>query len=230
MADNPLYGIAVICAILAIAPAFILERRRVKRELANTQPYTWGLYQGLGALLFGVVMLVGGIAAGGEGFLGGLALFGLYGITGWFVVKRRRWAWVLLTVATFNPFLWIAHYVYGRNRWSEWVHEAAMRSPGTIDNRESKYERALRRIRRWHGGKVLMLWAASLLLFIGLKTAFDPYSNDTPAIVVLWLVLSSPLFVVTWAWFDSRETHSESFSPPPNEELKPTAPPNGSVE
>lgn len=43
--------------------------------------------------------------------------------TGVFVVKRRRWAWIVATVLTANPLLWIANYFYGRNRWDEFAQD-----------------------------------------------------------------------------------------------------------
>lgn len=231
MTDNPLYGIAAICALLAIAPAFILERRRVRMAVDKTLPYRWALYQGITAVLFGTVLLVAGFAGGSDGVFGGLLFFALYAVTGWFVIRRRRWAWVVLTLASFNPILWIAHYIYGSNRWGEWAREAsARRSAKGVSSATGWHHRVLRRVRSWHGGKLVMLWAASVLVFAAIKVVFDPYGHDTASVVLIWLFLCAPLFMATWVWFDSRESPDASPSTPPNEELKPTAPPSSLVE
>ena len=32
---------------------------------------------------------------------------------------RRRWAWVALTILSFNPLAWIINAIYLRKRWAE---------------------------------------------------------------------------------------------------------------
>jgi hypothetical protein len=44
---------------------------------------------------------------------------GLYGILAWFFAQRRRWAWITLTVLSFNPIAWIINAIYLRKRWRE---------------------------------------------------------------------------------------------------------------
>ena len=48
-----------------------------------------------------------------------LALSAVWGPAGYFVIKRRRWAWIVHTVASFNPLWWIINTVYARHRWAE---------------------------------------------------------------------------------------------------------------
>lgn len=105
--------------------AFSMEVRRAELQ-PNTRPYTWGLFQGLAGLASGVVLL--GIAVIAALFVPasapetmGLALLMItfYSIPGYFVLKRKRWAWVVLTVASLNPLVWIINGIYGKNRWAE---------------------------------------------------------------------------------------------------------------
>jgi hypothetical protein len=66
-------------------------------------------------------------------FIGGLLLgrfldFGLtgvlvcgllYGVLAWFFARRCRWAWIALTILSFNPIAWIINAIYLRKRWTE---------------------------------------------------------------------------------------------------------------
>ena len=66
-------------------------------------------------------------------FIGGLALgafleFGpmvliicglLYAILAWFFAQRCHWAWITLTIFSFNPVAWIINFIYFRKRWAE---------------------------------------------------------------------------------------------------------------
>jgi TPR repeat protein len=55
-----------------------------------------------------------------------------YALCGWFIIQRKRWAWVLGTVLSFNILVWIINYIYGRNRWGEFGGQA-YDSAGTED-------------------------------------------------------------------------------------------------
>jgi len=68
------------------------------------------------------VSIVGGLALGlmlesGTGAL--IACGAVYGILAWFAAQRRRWAWVALTLASFNPLVWLVNAFYFRKRWAE---------------------------------------------------------------------------------------------------------------
>jgi hypothetical protein len=43
----------------------------------------------------------------------------LYAVLAWFFAHRRHWAWVTLTIFSFNPLVWIINFVYLRKRWAE---------------------------------------------------------------------------------------------------------------
>jgi hypothetical protein len=59
-----------------------------------------------------------------------VVFFGLHAVAGWFIIKRKPWAWVVGTVFSFNIFLWVINYAYGRNRWREFA-PGPCGSPGT---------------------------------------------------------------------------------------------------
>lgn len=98
-------------------------------------PFTWGYFLGLCRLCCGVFALVILVLTPfvshdqhekGQALVGCLIIIAAWGLPGLFVIKRRAWAWVLLTVVSFNPVLWVANHRFGRNRWPEWRREGGM--------------------------------------------------------------------------------------------------------
>jgi hypothetical protein len=46
----------------------------------------------------------------------------VYGALAWFFIERKHWAWIALTILSFNPIAWIINAVY---LWRRWREEAA---------------------------------------------------------------------------------------------------------
>jgi hypothetical protein len=42
----------------------------------------------------------------------------IYAVPAWFVAQRRHWAWITLTIFSFNPVTWIINFIY---LWKRWV-------------------------------------------------------------------------------------------------------------
>lgn len=204
-----LQAVVALCALIAAPVSFALERRR-RATSPGTLPYTWGFFQGVGSLLAGSWIFLLTLGAGGDAIAAGLVVVALYAVPGWFVIRRRRWAWVVLTIATLNPVLWIAHYVYGKNRWSEFNARStgSIEPAGTGSGARFSLNRLRSRIREWHGGKIVLLWLAAAILFFFLQLALDPYGNDVGAVLFLWIVMIAPLFWATWLWFDGKEARN----------------------
>jgi hypothetical protein len=99
---------------LPIAIAVALNHRFQQRNPAK-RPYRWGYY-------FATQCFVGGIALGfalERGPVGVVISAALYGILAWFFAQRAHWAWITLTVLSFNPVAWVINIVYLSKRWSE---------------------------------------------------------------------------------------------------------------
>jgi uncharacterized membrane protein YfcA len=115
-----------LVALPAALASFVLEGRRKSVAPPRELPYTWGFYIGTSGLLLGVYSLFmafymsisGGKNASSVAIVL-LVLAAVWGPAGYFAIKRRRWAWVVSTIASFNPVWWIANSVYGHNRWDE---------------------------------------------------------------------------------------------------------------
>jgi hypothetical protein len=117
---SPTIIYAIVSQIVSIPSAFALEARRVKRS-AETKPYTWGYYFGCSCLCWFPLGLLGVyVWITGSPNVGLFALwFIAIGTSGVFIIRRRRWAWVVGTILCFNPVFFRAHYVYAKNRWAE---------------------------------------------------------------------------------------------------------------
>jgi NADPH:quinone reductase-like Zn-dependent oxidoreductase len=109
-----LIGVPLVALIVPIIAAFLLNRRSRERN-PNTRPYRWGYY-------FSMMAFIGGLLLGRflDFGLTGVIICGLiYGILAWFFAQRHHWAWIALTILTFNPIAWIINAIYLRKRWAE---------------------------------------------------------------------------------------------------------------
>jgi NADPH:quinone reductase-like Zn-dependent oxidoreductase len=103
-------------AAVALAPIFaaLILNRRFRRRHPEKRPYRWGYY-------FSIMSLVGGLVLGllFDSVAGLLACAAVYAVLAWCFARRRRWAWLALTIVTFNPIAWVINLVYLRKRWAE---------------------------------------------------------------------------------------------------------------
>ena len=109
-----LIGVPLAVLIVPIVAAFILNRRFRERN-PEKRSYRWGYY-------FSMMSFVGGLLLGrflDFGLMGVIVCGLLYGVLGWFFAQRRPWAWIALTILSFNPIAWIINAIYLRKRWAE---------------------------------------------------------------------------------------------------------------
>ena len=109
-----LIGIPLGVLIVPIIAAFVLNRR-FKRRNPEKRGYRWGYY-------FSIMSFIAGL------FLGlflecgatGVIVCGLtYALLAWFFAQRHHWAWIALTILSFNPIAWIINVIYLWKRWGE---------------------------------------------------------------------------------------------------------------
>ena len=43
----------------------------------------------------------------------------IYALLAWFFAQRQHWAWIALTILSFNPIAWIINAIYLWRRWAE---------------------------------------------------------------------------------------------------------------
>ena len=109
-----LIAVPLAVLIVPIVAAFVLNRRFRERN-PEKKSYRWGYY-------FSMMSFVAGLLLGRflDFGLTGVIICGLlYGVLAWFFAQRRRWAWITLTILSFNPIAWIINAIYLMKRWRE---------------------------------------------------------------------------------------------------------------
>jgi len=100
--------------IVPIIAAFVLNRR-FKRRHPEARGFRWGYY-------FSIMSFIAGLVIGlfMEAGATGVIICGLiYALLAWFFAQRHHWAWIVLTILSFNPIAWIINAIYLWKRWGE---------------------------------------------------------------------------------------------------------------
>jgi NADPH:quinone reductase-like Zn-dependent oxidoreductase len=109
-----LIAIVIGVSIVPIVAALALNRRFQRRN-SGKRPYRWGYYFSILSFIAGLglgIMLESGVRA--------VIVCGvIYAVLAWFFAQRHHWAWITLTIFSFNPVAWIINSIYLRKRWAE---------------------------------------------------------------------------------------------------------------
>jgi NADPH:quinone reductase-like Zn-dependent oxidoreductase len=109
-----LIGILIGVSIVPIVVALVLNRRFQRRNRGK-RPFRWGLY-------FSILSFFGGMGLGfmlESGVSAVIACGLIYAVLAWFFAQRHHWAWIALTILSFNPVAWLINFIYLRKRWAE---------------------------------------------------------------------------------------------------------------
>ncbi|HEY2138759.1 MAG TPA: NAD(P)-dependent alcohol dehydrogenase, partial [Chthoniobacterales bacterium] len=109
-----LIGVPLAVLIVPIVLAIGLNRR-FRRSNPQAKPFRWGYYFSIISIVTGLVLGAFLEAGSSVTILCGI----LYGVLAWFFAQRRHWAWIALTILSFNPVAWIINAIYLRKRWAE---------------------------------------------------------------------------------------------------------------
>ena len=128
-------GIGLI--LIVVVPLVLWDQAkradgRLKTNDPSLLPFKWGYLYGMAALWFGVIASIGLLGAllpsppymperpPDASALVSLVVWSMpLTISGFFVLRRKRWAWVLATLLSLNPVIWLINLVYGARRWRE---------------------------------------------------------------------------------------------------------------
>ncbi len=104
-------------AMVLIAPVVLalVLNRRFQRNNPEKRGFRWGYY-------FSILSILGGLALGLALDAGPTAVYGIgaiYALLAWFFAQRHHWAWIALTLLSFNPLAWIINFIYLWRRWAE---------------------------------------------------------------------------------------------------------------
>ena len=108
---------SIVVGTLALVPAWLFEWRRRRRH-PNTLSFAWGYWcslRAIGAALFSFLYF-GTETKSLEGWT--LSVIGfLEAICGVLMFYRMRLAWIVWTVLSLNPLIWLINSFYLRKRW-----------------------------------------------------------------------------------------------------------------
>ena len=131
--DTSLWCLYIFVAIIGSIFAARALERRLKAKTPATRPYRWGFYvgcMGVACAPVAAVTVLGMVVAATNGrweafgeCLGYTVYFVINAVAGWFIIQRKRWAWVIGMIFSCNIFAWVINYIYGKNRWAEFVDE-----------------------------------------------------------------------------------------------------------
>ena len=110
-----LIGIVLGVSIVPVVVALLLNRQ-FRRRHTGYKPFRWGYY-------FSLMAFIGGLLLGIflESTTAVIVCGVIYAVLAWFFAQRHHWAWILLTIFSFNPIAWIVNFIYLRKRWAEAV-------------------------------------------------------------------------------------------------------------
>jgi NADPH:quinone reductase-like Zn-dependent oxidoreductase len=109
-----LIGVPVGVLILPVVFAIALNRRFQRRN-PDKRGYRWGYYFSIMSLIHGLVLGVFLECGATAVIVCGL----IYAVLAWFFAQRQHWAWIALTILSFNPIAWIINAIYLWKRWGE---------------------------------------------------------------------------------------------------------------
>jgi len=108
-------GVAFLCIfiLMPIIGAYILNKKHLERR-QECKPYAWGYFQGL--ITFPATLL---IFAGPSADLAIFIFFAvIYYPLAILTLLRNRWGFLILTILSLNPLMWIINGIYLVNRWN----------------------------------------------------------------------------------------------------------------
>ncbi len=103
-------GVSIVPIVVALA-----LNRRFRRRNPEKRPYRWGYYFSVQSVIAGIVL--GIMLESGAGVV--IVCGVVYAVLAWFFAQRHHWAWLTLTIVSFNPVAWIINLIYLWKRWAE---------------------------------------------------------------------------------------------------------------
>lgn len=114
---GPILVVLALIAIVVVAPIVVALalNRRFRRRNPGKKPFRWGYYFSIQSFIAGIAL--GILLESGASALIVCVVF--YAVLAWFFAQRHRWAWIVLTIFSFNPVAWIINAIYLWKRWAE---------------------------------------------------------------------------------------------------------------
>ena len=117
-----LYALHTILVLVVALPSGFLKNKAWMMSHPDQRSFAWGFFLSYAACL-AAIYVPGGLVMGGVNGLATAAYGLVFTVAGVFMYKRRRWAWLVGTLLSFNPIVYIINIIYLKNRWNEMQKE-----------------------------------------------------------------------------------------------------------
>ena len=99
---------------------FFLNNRH-RRMRPECRDFRWGYLNALCAIIHQPIAIGIMFVNTNHSQIAWIIAFCIYMPLGILTLRRNKWGYVLLTIISFNPLLWIINYIYISNRWKEFI-------------------------------------------------------------------------------------------------------------
>ena len=198
------YIVIFVCFAISWWSSYQLEKN-ANQNHPDRKPYTWGYFTGVAALTTGAAYSVISFYAAsrtyrGEDILIAIGILSLiHSIAGYYVIKRKKVAWVVSTVLLLNPVGWIVNGIYAKNRWHEF--EATKVS---VDSAARDTEKATRNL--FHGTEnayknrlllfISLIWMVAVFAFVFIFDIYGSYISSSEWGQLLKIAIAPPLLLI----------------------------------
>jgi drug/metabolite transporter (DMT)-like permease len=117
--------VVVLVAMLIAIPLAFTKNTDLHEKTPEARPFKWGYFGGFVGLIGGGLLLLldlftimqGGPAV--EWATISIVYTLVVVLVAYWVLQRKKWAWVVFTIMQINPIMWIINGIYGARRWKE---------------------------------------------------------------------------------------------------------------
>lgn len=162
----------------------------LKKKQPSAKPYAWGYFHGVGGLVAGILFSLLFFYLASVSYGANVPMFIAYGIWAlatavfsYLIIRRNKWGWIVGTIISANPVLWIINAFYAKRRWSEFTW-GSVSWPKVGISWQNPVHRAM------VSGS--LLWAVLVLTFVYLFEPYGRYMSNNEWVHVLKIIVFFP--------------------------------------
>jgi len=100
-------------------------------------------------------------------------------VSGYFACRRKRWAWILATILSLNPIIWVVNFFYGMRRWKEFdLSELVAKKSNSASFMEENHSKASGSVERTFFIQKSTIIFTGILVLVALL--FPPHTIQIP--------------------------------------------------
>ena len=129
------YLITVAVCVAVTIPIAYFKNRKFQQRHPDKLGYMWGFIQGTAPIVMSVILSImfvivysdSGMLYITEPIQTALTIAFIRACFAYGVIKRNRWIFIIHTILSGNPLLFIINGFYIKNRWTEMKHESVVK-------------------------------------------------------------------------------------------------------